>query len=217
MNNVVDPSFSESNSELKATRRVSGMDNVVDTGFFESNSELKATRRVSGVDNVVDPIFFQDLLGTKSYQKSVWWGQSRVLRHVTLKTRDHQSVSWWYCGFTLWVPFGFLNNIYFALVKRRRRRRRRRRRKEAHKKLKFLLPSKGIINKKKQNTMKTIYIISSLQSMWQKNHKSFYYFMILSNANSKMGFFLWLSQINYFWLYFLNKVFLLLMNFSVKV
>ena len=72
MNNVVDPSFSESNSELKATRRVSGMDNVVDTGFFESNSELKATRRVSGVDNVVDPIFFQDLLGTKSYQKSVW-------------------------------------------------------------------------------------------------------------------------------------------------
>ena len=216
MNNVVDPSFSESNSELKATRRVSGMDNVVDTGFFESNSELKATRRVSGVDNVVDPIFFQDLLGTKSYQKSVWWGQSRVLRHVTLKTRDHQSVSWWYCGFTLWVPFGFLNNIYFALVKRRRRRRRRRR-KEAHKKLKFLLPSKGIINKKKQNTMKTIYIISSLQSMWQKNHKSFYYFMILSNANSKMGFFLWLSQINYFWLYFLNKVFLLLMNFSVKV
>ena len=72
MDNVVDPSFAKSNSELKATRRVSGMDNVVDTGFFESNSELKATRRVSGVDNVVDPIFFQDLLGTKSYQKSVW-------------------------------------------------------------------------------------------------------------------------------------------------
>ena len=46
--------------------------NVVDPGFSKSNSELKATKRVSGVDNVVDPDFFQDLLGTKSYHKSVW-------------------------------------------------------------------------------------------------------------------------------------------------
>ena len=58
--NVVDLGFAKSNSELKATRRVSGVDNVVDTGFSNSNSVLKATRRVSGHGQCCRPKFCQE-------------------------------------------------------------------------------------------------------------------------------------------------------------